>query len=221
MGDSGANPLYASLGAGEDVTTEIIGPSYSYADHISGPSSMGVGSDGSFSQLGKNAEAIAYYVEALIAGNPPLGNQFYVNTGGTCLAPDGQLRPRYNYVNNMNTGKGSLPAGLSEIASDFNGLIPGVVDDIEGLNPLHIFTAMMSDASPACKCYSCPVTSGSQYQFLTSELSPDYDPSVCQEADISNCPPPTGTESFTNQTETTFPTILAFLGMLYIVFSGK
>jgi hypothetical protein len=217
MGDSGANPLYANMEAGDDVTTDIIGPSYSYADHISGPSSMGVGSDGNFGQLGRNAEAIAYYVEALITGNPPLGNQFYVNTGGTCVASDGQLRPRYNYVNNMNTGKGSLPAGLSEIASDFNGLIPGVVDDIEGLNPLHIFTALTADASPACKCYSCPVTSGGQYQFLTPELSADYDPSVCQEVDISNCPAPT--ESFTNQNETIFPTILAFLGILYIVFS--
>ena len=74
-----ANPLWAKISAGNGQD-DLLGPSYSYADNITGPTSLGVGSDGSFGQIGSNASAIAYYVEALITGNPPLGNQFFVNT---------------------------------------------------------------------------------------------------------------------------------------------
>jgi hypothetical protein len=225
MADAGSNPLYSMMAEGENavdnVMDDVLGPDYSYADQIKGPSSLGVGSAGTFSQMGTNANAIAYYVEALITGDPPLGNQFFVNTGGTCIPSDGQLRARYNYVNNMNTGAGSQPSAIGELGASFNGLIPGVVDDIEGLNPLYIFSAMTADASPACECYKCPVTSGSQYQFITTSLDPDFNSDICQAVDISNCPAPTpSSESFSNPVSS-IPTILAGLGFLYLIFSGK
>jgi len=185
---------------------------------------MGVGSDGSFSQLGTNADAITYYVKALITGDPPLGNQFFVNTGGTCLAPDGQVRSRYNYINNMSSGAAALPAAMSEIGSDFNGLIPGVVDDIEGLDPLYLFSAMAADSTPACLCYKCNVTSGSPYQWLTSSLSPDFSSDQCTQVDSSFCPPPSSTESFTNYSSSmipAIPTVVAGLGLLLLVFTAK
>lgn len=221
MADAGANPLWKNLSPG---STDLLGPDYSYADNIQGPGSLGVGSAGTFGQLGTNASAIEYYVKALITGDPPLGNQFFVNTGGTCTAPDGQLRSRYNYVNNMSSGSAALPAAMSEIGSDFNGLIPGVVDDIEGLDPLYIFSAMASDASPQCSCYQCPVSSGSPYQWLTPSMSPDLASSQCTQVDSSNCPPPATTESFSNM-KTSFvpmiPTLVAGLTFALLVFSGK
>jgi hypothetical protein len=171
MADLSANSLWADIGNAEadasNLQTEILGPAYSYADSITGPSSLGVGSDGSFSQLGSNASAIAYYVEALITGNPPLGNQYFVNTGGVCSAPDGSLQPRYNYINNISSGAAALPAAMSELGTDFNGLIPGVVDDIEGLNPLHMFSALTADANPPCVCMSCPTSGGQVSKFVT------------------------------------------------------
>ena len=225
MADAGSNSLWGDITSGAStVSTDLLGPDYSYADGIQGPSSLGVGSDGSFGQLGTNADAIAYYVKALITGDPPLGNQFFVNTGGTCTAPDGQLRSRYNYINNMSSGAAALPAAMSELGSDFNGLIPGVVDDIEGLDPLYIFSAMTADASPPCACYKCDVTSGSQYQWLTPSLSADFSTNQCSQVDSSNCPAPSSTESFTNSTSdfvSGIPTIVAVLGLALLVFSGK
>ena len=140
MADAGANPIYAAMNSPEGVGDELMGPSFSYADNVAGPSSMGIGSDGTFSQLGRNASGIAYYVKALITGDPPLGNQYYVNTGGTCQAKDGQLRARYNYINNLPSGSPSiLPGAMKDLGADFNGLIPGVVDDIEGLDGDGVF----------------------------------------------------------------------------------
>jgi hypothetical protein len=220
MADLGSNPLWSKMQSGSDTSTEILGPDYSYADNIQSTSSLGVGTDGTFSQLGRNASAIDTYVQALITGDPPLGNQFFVNTGGSCLAPDGSTQARMNYINNMSSGAAALPAAISELGGDFNGLIPGVVDDIEGLNPLHIFSAMLSDATPQCSCYSCPTTSGgTQYGFMTPDLSPDLATSQCQVVDPSNCT----SEGFTNMTPqgSAIPTILAALGFLYFVFSGK
>jgi hypothetical protein len=223
MADLGTNSLWSDMSNGQDVQTEILGPSYSYADSITGPSSLGVGSNGSFGQLGSNASAIAYYVEALITGNPPLGNQYFVNTGGTCTAPDGSIQPRYNYINNMSSGAAALPSAISELGSDFNGLIPGIVDDIEGLNPLHLFSSLMVDSSPSCVCMSCPTstTAGSDAKFLNADLSPDLTGSSCTQVDPSICLG--STESFTNQSNfvDTIPTILAGLGILYFVFSGR
>jgi hypothetical protein len=223
MADLGANSLWSDIENGaSNVQTDVLGPSYSYADSITGPTSLGVGSSGSFGQLGTNANAIAYYTEALITGNPPLGNQYFVNTGGMCTAPTGALQPRYNYINNMSTGAGALPAAISELGSDFNGLIPGVVDDIEGLNPLHLFSALVADANPPCVCMSCPVSGlGNQSKFVTTSLSPDLPESQCTQVDPSQCA--SAPESFTNKQDvvSAIPTIMAGLGVLYFVFSGR
>ena len=222
MADLGGNSLWSDIENGaSNVETDLLGPAYSYADSITGPTSLGVGSSGSFGQLGTNANAIAYYTEALITGNPPLGNQYFVNTGGMCVAPNGSLQPRYNYINNMSTGAGALPPAISELGSDFNGLIPGVVDDIEGLNPLHLFSALVADANPPCVCMSCPTSAGTVAKFLTTSLSPDLPESQCTQVDPSQCI--STPESFTNKQDivSVIPTIIAGLGVLYFVFSGR
>lgn len=224
MADLGKNSLWTDISnKSSNVETNIIGPDYSYANNISGPAALGIGSNGTFSQLVSNAEGIAYYVEQLITGNPPLGNQFFINTGGTCTATDGSIQSRSNYINNMSSGAAALPPAMSELGSDFNGLIPGVVDDIEGLNPLHLFNSMMADASPACSCYQCPTTSGRTYGFLSPDLTTDLATSQCQVVDMDNCVT-TGVENFSNYESSTLgaiPTLLAGLGFLYFIFSGK
>jgi hypothetical protein len=218
MANLAKNSVWSNLSTSE---TDILGPTYSYADSIPGPSTLGVGTSGSFSQLGANASAVSTYVDALITGDPPLGNQFFVNTGGTCTAPDGSVKPRYNYINNMSSGTADVPASMKEIGSSFNGLIPGILGDIEGLNPLHLFTALTVDASPQCACYKCDVTTGSQYQFLTPNLSPDLQSGNCTQVDSSFCSN-SGVESFSNpETSTVIPTVLAGLGLFVLVFSCK
>jgi hypothetical protein len=235
MADLGSNSLWKDIesaennaeGAVDKVETELLGPSYSYADSITGPTSLGVGSNGSLGQLITNAEAVAYYVEALITGNPPLGNQYFVNTGGMCTAPDGSLQSRYNYINNMSSGAAALPPAISELGADFNGLIPGVADDIEGLNPLHLFSSLSADANPQCLCVACPVSTtaaGVDARFVTGSLDPDITGSSCNIAPPEICLAAQNTkESFSNRETVVsiIPTILAGLGFLYFIFSGK
>lgn len=223
MADLDKNPLWTNIAsAPENVSNDILGPSYSYSDNIPGPTSLGVGSNGTIGQLFTNVDAATQYIKIMITGDPPLGNQYYVNTGGTCVASDGSTQSRMNYINNKATGQDLLPQSMNElsfITSDLNGLIPGVVGDIEGLDPLYLFNAMTADGSPSCDCYQCPVTSGSQYAFLTPSLSPDFDTNICTKVDPSNC---AQKESFSNRgSGTMIPTLVAIGALLLLTFSGK
>ena len=178
MADLGANSLWSDVSNGAaSAENSVMGPAYSYADHVQTPGALGVGTDGSFGQLGTNLGAVGTYVGNMVGTTS--GNSYYVNTGGTCTAPDGSIRSRFNYINNVG-----------------DGLIPGVVNDIVGLNPTYLFGAMLADSSPGCKCYQCPVTTGAASQWLTPNLSPDFDPAKCRVVDSKNCPRAAVTESF-------------------------
>ena len=218
MADLGSNSLWSKMENGADsVSTDILGPAYSYADNIPGPGSLGVGNEGSFGQLNSNLGAVGTYVDTMIQGDPPLGNRFYVNTGGTCTAPDGSIQSRYNIINNMPSGSEIMPAGFKNLGSSLNGLIPGIIGDIEGLNPFYMLKSLAADSNPKCACYKCDVTSGSQYQFLTPELSPDFDSTICTQVDPSNCTQ--SVESFSNQNESSMiPTLIAIAGIGLLIF---
>jgi hypothetical protein len=223
MADLGANSLWSNL---DNAETDILGPDYSYSDNIPGPNALGVGSAGSMGQLMTNMEAANSYVKVMITGDPPLGNQYYVNTGGACTAPDGSTQSRYNYINNKSVGADLVPQGLNDlsfISSDLNGLIPGIVGDLEGLNPMFLFKSLVADGTPACQCYQCAVTDGSPYQFLTPELSPDFDTNLCTAVDTALCKP-ASKESFGNWRTVNMsylPTIVAVAGILLLTFSGR
>lgn len=217
MADLGANSLWGDVRNGaSNVQTQMMGPNYSYADNLPGPSSLGVGSNGTFGQLSTNAGAIVTYVKTMITGDPPLGNRFFVNTGGTCTAPDGSLKPRFNYIDNKPNSAGLMPASMRDVGGSFNGLIPGMVGDIASLNPVYLFNSLTSDSSPACKCYKCKVTSGGEYQFLSTNLSPDFSAANCEAVDSSKCP---NRESFTTMNVPYVPLIVGVL--LVLIFSGK
>lgn len=172
------------------ASESVMGPSYSYTDNIQGPAQLGVGNRGTMGQLATNTSAIAGYVKTMVSG-PALGNQFFVNTGGSCKAPDDSIQPRYNYINNIASGDAILPAsmrqGLGGIASNFNGLIPGIIEDTEQLNPLYLFSSLAADSTPSCECYTCPTSGGDQSRFLTVDLSPDFSTSKCIKVDPSKC----------------------------------
>jgi len=206
------NSVWSSVAGG--TGTSIMGPSYSYVDNIQSPSALGVGSDGSMSQIARNIDGIVTYVQYLISG-PAMGNRFFVKTGGTCTAPDGSSQSRSNYVNNVTDAAEALPESmrrdLGGLASDFNGLIPGMIQDVEGLNPVSLFNSLSADSVPTCECYSCPVSSGLSNGFLNTTLSPDYDPDLCQKVDPSVCK---NVESFEDDSAT--PIIVA-VGILLLL----
>jgi len=204
MADLGKNSLWSDISNGVgNVETQIMGPAYSYADHLpppSGEGGLGVGSDGSFSQLGTNLGAVGTYVGTMVGGHE-MGNQYYVNTGGTCTAPDGSLQPRFNYINNVSSG-----------------LVGGVIGDIEGLNPMYLLNSMTASSSPACKCYQCPVSSGDAYKFLSPDLSPDFDPKVCKVVDPSKCMPK-AKEGFAN--DLVIPLLVAGVALAVVLMLRK
>lgn len=225
MADLSKNPLWGKLGKkSDDLQTELIGPKYNYTDHIPAPSSLGIGSDGTMGQLVTNTEGVISYVDTLITGDPPLGNQYFVNTGGTCTAPDKSLKPRYNYINNLPSASSVMPAAMSELGSGFTGLVPGIIGDIEALNPMYMFTALTADSSPSCACYTCQVNTdptGVASAFLSPELTPDFSSSVCIQADSSLCEKG-GKESFTNRSTYDFIGFFVAVGFLsFLIFSGK
>lgn len=189
MSNLGDNPLWKD-------TSAATPPSYSYSDHVPAPSTLGVGSGGSFSQLYQNGEAIGTYVGDLLDSSTPMGDQYFTNTGGMCVAPDGSSKIRSNYINNQSYG-----------------LIPGILEDIGGLNPAYLFESLLADGDPPCKCYKCPTSTGSQYGFLTPSISPDFDAKICQEVDVSNC---STTESFVSSSGTDVVGIVIALGLLCI-----
>lgn len=200
MANLGLNSLWGDVkNKNPAAETAVVGPSYSYSDNIEDPEALGVGPEGSFNQLGTNLGAVGSYVNTLV-GSRKMGDQYMVNTGGTCTAPDGSIQARFNYINNLS-----------------KGLVFGVINDIGGLNPMYLMNSITASASPACSCYECEVTSGSAFNWLTPDLSPDFDKKKCKVVDSSKCPRVKITETFAN--DTFIPTIIAWvsLGALLIL----
>lgn len=216
MADS--NPIWNQIESGASNATEsVMGPSYSYADNIAGPAQLGVGSNGSIGQLFTNTGAIFQYVKYMISG-PALGNQYFVNTGGSCTAPDGSNQSRYSYINNVSSGAGVLPEAMKRdlggIASNFDGLVPGMLEDVEGLNPIHLFGALAADSTPTCECYACPTGGGFESHFMNKGLTPDFVTSKCVKVESSFCTK--STEGFSNMSESAYPVLIG-IGLLAIL----
>ena len=136
---------------------------------------------------------------------------------------DGSAQSRFNYINNVTDAAEALPESmrrdLGGLASDFNGLVPGMIQDIGGLNPTTLFASLQADSVPSCECYSCPTTNnGSESHFLTTSLSPDFDADLCQKADIKVCISSGGTtkESFTNSSNSLVPELIALILLIYL-----
>jgi hypothetical protein len=207
-GNLNKNKVWDKAKKGQDVQTSLMGPTYSYVDNVPTTSQLGVGDEGSFNQMGKNLGAIGTYVRVLISGNPPLGNRYFVNSGGTCTAPDGSEQPRHNYINNKPT------------STSMGGLIPGVIYDLGGLNPKYLFNALSSPSAPGCKCFKCDVTSGSDTHFLTNDLTPDFDGTLCKEVATSLCIK--SKESFENEEKHMLATtIVAAVAAVILMFARR
>ena len=118
---------------------------YPYYKYIKSPEALGASSKGNLSALGNDVKAITSYVGVLVTGHSnaqtvsPLGNKYFMNTGATCTAPDGSTQSRYVYINNLSSG--SIPFMQGVELKNFQGLVPGVLEDMSYVNPLKLFTA--------------------------------------------------------------------------------
>jgi hypothetical protein len=93
----------------QGVQERLLGPTYPYQNNIKSPSEIGMSDKGTIKQMGKNIDGLIDYVELLVTGKSkasatggPLGNKFFLKTGGKCVdvATDNEV-DRYIYINNV------------------------------------------------------------------------------------------------------------------------
>jgi hypothetical protein len=139
---------------------KYIGPDYPYYKYIKTPSEIGMSNKGSLTQLGKNIDGLINYVEVLVSGGgkasatgQPLGNKFFLKTGGKCTdkATDQDV-DRYIYINNVPAGNiPFISSGVGVNFSEFKGLIPGTISNLNAFNPMEMFQAFLSGSKPECQ----------------------------------------------------------------------
>jgi len=144
----------------QGVQDKLLGPSYPYYKNIKTPSQIGMSDKGTIKQMSKNIDGLIDYVEVLVTGKSkasatggPLGNKFFLKTGGKCVdkVTNNQV-DRYIYVNNV--AQGNIPfisSGLGVNFSEFKGLIPGAMGNLNVLNPFAILQSFLSGATPPCQ----------------------------------------------------------------------
>jgi hypothetical protein len=133
------------------------------------PSQIGMNDNGTIQQLGNNINGLIQYVEVLVTGNSnasatggPLGNKFFLQTGAKCVAMDTCTDPndtstcqqvdRYIYVDNVPDGNiPFISSGLGVNFSEFKGLIPGAMGNLNVLNPFGIMRSFLSGSTPPCQ----------------------------------------------------------------------
>lgn len=144
----------------QGVEEKLLGPSYPYYKNVRTPSEIGMSDRGSLQQLGKNIGGLIDYVELLVQGTgsasstgQPLGNKFFLKTGGKCMdTATNQQVERYIYVNNV--PEGNIPfisSGLGVNFSTFRGLVPGAMSNLNVLNPFGIMRSFLSGSTPPCQ----------------------------------------------------------------------
>ena len=151
------------------VEEKLLGPTYPYYKNIKSPGQIGMSDDGSLSALAEDIDGLISYVEVLVTGNSnasstggPLGNKFFLKTGAKCKATNTCTDPndsstcqevdRYIYVDNVPAGNiPFISQGLGVDFSEFKGLIPGAMGNLNVLNPYGIMQAFLSGSTPACQ----------------------------------------------------------------------
>jgi hypothetical protein len=153
----------------QGVEEEFLGPTYQYYKNIKTPSQLGMSDNGSIQQMAQDVNGLIQYVELLVTGDSeasatggPLGNKFFLQTGAKCAAVDKCTDPkdsstcqqvdRFIYVDNVPYGNiPFISSGLGVDFSDFKGLIPGAMGNLNVLNPFAIMGAFMAGSTPPCQ----------------------------------------------------------------------
>lgn len=144
-----------------NVEEKFLGPDYKYYKKVPTPGSLGVSSDGNIKALGKDIEAIVKYVEVLVSGDgKPLGNKFFIETGGQCKDyKTNKLVNRSMYINNIPTKDIPIISDLTGMSFDsLRGIVPGIMEDMYSINPIKMFSAFMEGSEPLCAEVKLDVT---------------------------------------------------------------
>lgn len=148
----------------DKLEQEFLGPDYKYYTGIKTPDEMDMSSEGTMTAMSNNVVGIMDYVEILVTGRgdasktgKPLGNKYFLPTGGQCTTSDKNKVQRSLYINNVPDGHiPFISSGLGKNFTTFEGLLPGIIEDVGKLNPLPLFSAFMQKAAPACTKITMP-----------------------------------------------------------------
>jgi hypothetical protein len=153
----------------QGVENRLLGPTYPYYKNINTPTQIGMSDKGTIKQMGKNIDGLIQYVDLLVSGKSsasatggPLGNKFFLQTGAKCAAVDSctdnndistcQQVDRYIYINNVPDGNiPFISSGAGVNFSEFKGLIPGAMGNLNVLNPFAIMRSFLSGSNPPCQ----------------------------------------------------------------------
>lgn len=190
---SGSNNIFQTvLTDAVGVENELLGPAYPYYKNINSPSSsnMNMSSDGTLSALGQDIEGLIAYVQLLVEGGGnasvpggPLGNKYFLKTGAKCVDTEtNEQVDRYIYVDNVPTG--NIPFVSSALGTDFTqfeGLIPGAMSDLNVFNPYAILQSFLSGSTPKCQSLTMQTISnnnvpGTETQYVTLTDIQNMDP---------------------------------------------
>ena len=158
----------------------LMGPNYPYVKYINGTQRMRMGPRWSniannISGLGAYVQLLVEGGGRASRTGKPLGNKFFLKTAGKCKAVDSRLNPvkvasktkkdkdgkpvkeqkmvdRYMFVNNIPDGDIPLissAAGGTNF-STFRGLIPGMLSNLNVLNPEDLFKSFIMSTEPKC-----------------------------------------------------------------------
>jgi len=145
----------------EQLEQDLLGPDYNYSAQIKTPDELGMGSSGSLSTITNNIKGLVDYTEVLISGTGsgtktrgPLGDKFFLETGAKCKdTKTGDSVTRSVYISNVPDG--SIPfitQGLGGVRlTAFRGLVPGMLTNMNNINPMQIIQSFMSGTNPECQ----------------------------------------------------------------------
>ena len=141
-----------------ELEKQVMPPAYKYHKFIRSPKQMGMTTKGSMKDLHKNISSLVNYGELLVSGkgeastvNQPLGNKYFLKTGGLCRNEKNKLVDRYVYINNVPVGNIPLSKNSFIKFQEYNGLIPGMLQNLEDINTSSIFKGFMEEEHPKCK----------------------------------------------------------------------
>ena len=118
-----------ALNDAKGLEEKILGPDYPYWKYIATPAQMGMSDEGSLSATATDTAK-------------------------------GKLVDRYLYINNVPDGSIPFLTAASGIKfTDFEGLIPGIMEDLDALNPITLFRGFMQGNVPPCKEVTLPTKS--------------------------------------------------------------
>jgi hypothetical protein len=161
----------------QEVQSSLLGPAYKYHENIKTPSQIGMSTKGSIKALGKNINGLIEYTELLVTGKSkasatggPLGNKFFLKTGAKCVDVDTkETVDRHIYVNNIPNGQiPFISQGMGVNFSQFKGLIPGAMGNLNVLNPFGIMRAFLSGSTPDCQKITMEVVDTNNNRFTES-----------------------------------------------------